>query len=113
MNFSVKNHEHLNVNKSDVSKQLKTILVIPFLLAMTLSFGQNWGKGEKGNGDTTTVTRNVGDYEGIKCAGFMDFKLVQGNEGKITLEGESNLLEFIVTEVKNGSLTIKVKNGKN
>ena len=36
-----------------------------------------------------------------------------GTEGEITIEGESNLLEHIVTEVKNGNLIVKVKNGKN
>ena len=91
---------------------LKKSLVIPFLMVISLSYGQ-WGKGEKGNGNVTTITRNLGDYDAIKCAGFMDFKLVEGNEGKITLEGESNLLEYIITEVKNGSLVVKVKTGKN
>jgi hypothetical protein len=96
-------------------KNLKTILVIPFLFVITLSYGQwGWGnKGIKGNGDVTTITRSTSDYDGIRCAGSMDFKLVKGTEGKITIEGESNLLEYIVTEVKNGSLVVKVQKGKN
>ena len=96
-------------------KNLKTILVIPFLFVITLSHGQwGWGnKGIKGNGDVTTITRSTSDYDGIRCAGSMDFKLVKGTEGKITIEGESNLLEYIVTEVKNGSLVVKVQKGKN
>lgn len=95
-------------------KNLKTILVVPFLLVITLSHAQWWGgKGIKGNGKVTTITRTTSDYDGIRCAGSMDFKLVQGTEGKITIEGESNLLEYIVTEVKNGSLVVKVQKGKN
>ena len=39
--------------------------------------------------------------------------LVAGNEGEIKLEGESNLLEYIKTEVKNGKLSIKVEKGYN
>lgn len=82
--------------------------------SITISNAQWWGgKGIKGNGDVTTITRNTGDYDGIKCGGFMDFKLVPGEEGKITIKGETNLLEHIVTEVKNGNLVVKVKNGKN
>ncbi|MFD1063775.1 head GIN domain-containing protein [Winogradskyella litorisediminis] len=96
-------------------KTLKLTFSTLFLLAITFSHAQWWssGKGIKGNGDVTTITRNVGGYDGVKCSGFMDFKLVPGTEGKITIEGESNLLEYIITEVKGGNLVIKVENGKN
>ncbi len=43
----------------------------------------------------------------------MDFILVAGEEGKITLEGEENLLKHIITEIKNGQLVVKVEKGKN
>ena len=95
-------------------KNLKFLFTLLLLSSITISNAQWWGgKGVKGNGDVTTITRNTGDYDGIKCGGFMDFKLVPGEEGKITIKGESNLLEHIITEVKNGNLVVKVKNGKN
>lgn len=95
-------------------KTLKLTFSTLFLLAIAFSHAQWWGgKGIKGNGDVTTITRNVGEYDGVKCVGFMDFKLVPGTEGKIALEGESNLLGYIETEVKGGDLIIKVQKGKN
>ena len=42
----------------------------------------------------------------VKLANDMDFKLVPGTEGKITIEAESNLIEYIIPEVKNGDLGI-------
>jgi hypothetical protein len=82
------------------------------LMFVSVTNAQTWGnKKVKGNGDITTETRNTGDYDGIKCAGTMDFILVAGNEGEIKLEGESNLLEHIVTEIKGGNLIVKVKKG--
>lgn len=87
------------------------------LLATTLMFAniinaQLWGnKKIKGNGNVVTETRTTDDYNGIKCAGSMDFVLVSGDEGKIILEGDSNLLEYIITEVKDDNLIIKVKKG--
>ena len=96
-------------------KYFKILFTLILGLAFSTSFSQGWwgnGKGVKGNGDVTTVTRNVGKYDAIACAGFMDFKLVEGSEGKITIEGESNLLEYIITEVKDGKLKVKVKKGK-
>jgi len=84
------------------------------LLLVSATNAQNWGKKKiKGNGNVTTETRTTGEYNGIKCAGSMDFILISGNEGQIKLEGESNLLEYVVTEIKNGNLIVKMKKGIN
>lgn len=92
----------------------KSILLLVAILCVSTINAQWWGgKKIKGNGNMTTETRNTGDYEGIKCAGSMDYILVAGTEGKITLEGESNLLEHIVTEIKGGNLIVKVEKGIN
>ncbi|MCK7591143.1 DUF2807 domain-containing protein [Subsaxibacter sp. CAU 1640] len=88
----------------------KSILIIAVLLVTSLSFGQ---KKVKGNGNVTTITRSTSDYDGVKCAGSFDYVLVAGEEGNIKIEGEENLLEYIVTEVKDGSLIVKVENHMN
>jgi len=88
----------------------KSILIIAVLLVTALSFGQ---KKVKGNGNVTTITRNTSNYDGVKCAGSFDYVLVAGEEGNIKIEGEENLLEYIVTEVKDGSLIVKVENHMN
>ena len=93
---------------------MKAIQLLFVLIFMgTFSAQAQWGKKIKGNGNVTTITRNTSDYDAVKCAGFMDFKIVNGTEGKITIKGESNLLEYIVTEVKNNSLIVKVEKNKN
>lgn len=91
---------------------IKKQVLLTFLccLLATTSFAQ-WKK-IKGNGTKTTVTRTTSDYDAIKCAGSMDFILVKGTEGRITLEGDENLLEHIITKVDHGVLKIKVENGK-
>ena len=92
----------------------KSILLLAAILSVSTINAQWWGgKKIKGNGKVTTETRNTGDYEGIKCAGSMDYILVAGKEGNIKLEGESNLLEHIVTEIKGGNLIVKVEKGIN
>lgn len=95
-------------------KLLKSTTVLLFLLSTTLSCAQ-WGNGKKikGNGDITTITRSTGSYEGVKAAGPMDFKLVQGKEGEISIKGDSNLMEYIETEVRYNNLVVKVKDGFN
>ena len=92
----------------------KTIILILAVCFTTVMNAQLWGnKKVSGNGDVTTIIRTTNDYDSIKCAGFMDFILVKGNEGTIKIEGEENLLEYIITEVKDNKLIIKVENGVN
>lgn len=95
-------------------KTLQSIAVLVFLLSASTSCAQ-WDKWEKvkGDGNITTETRSTGSYDGLKAAGPMDFKLVEGTEGKITIEGDANLMDYIVTEVKDGKLIVKVKKGFN
>ncbi|MBR9915260.1 MAG: DUF2807 domain-containing protein [Algicola sp.] len=90
----------------------KIICIAVILLSNTIIHAQ-WGTDKiNDNGHITTENRSTSDYEGIKCAGSFDYILVSGSEGRITLEGESNLLQHIVTEVKNGQLHIKTEKGK-
>jgi type 1 fimbria pilin len=48
----------------------------------------------------------------VKISGFFDVHLIAGSEGKITVEGESNIIEFIECKVDGNSLTIGVEKGK-
>ena len=92
----------------------KLILGMAAIMCVSVTNAQWWGsKKVKGNGEVTTETRSTGDYDGVKCAGSMDYVLVAGTEGKITIEAESNLMEYIVTEIKNNNLIVKVKKGYN
>jgi hypothetical protein len=91
---------------SIIKKQ--TVLFIAGLFFISISYAQI-SKKVKGNGNMTTITRTTSDYESIKCSGSFDFILVEGQEGQIKLEGEENLLEYIIVEVKNNILSVKVK----
>ena len=85
-------------------KKLSALLLTGLI---TLSCSAQWGKTIKGNGNNVTIERSTGDYDGIAVSGWFDVDLVSGNEGEITLQGEENLLEYIITEVKDGKLVIK------
>jgi len=89
---------------------MKKAVVTALLLAITASCSAQWGKKVKGNGKTVTITRVTEDYNAIAVSGWFDVYLIDGKEGELTLEGESNLLEYITTEVKNGKLIIKTEN---
>lgn len=82
------------------------ILIAIFLVASTIQ-AQNK---IKGNGKITSITRTTSDYDAVNFTGSFDYVLVSGTEGKIKIEGEENLLPYIISEVKNGTLHIKIEN---
>ncbi|WP_339656986.1 head GIN domain-containing protein [uncultured Maribacter sp.] len=92
---------------------MKNLSALLFTGLITLSCSAQWGKTIKGNGNNVTIERNTGDYDGIAVSGWFDVDLVSGNEGEVTLQGEENLLEYIITEVKDGKLVIKTEKGVN
>ncbi len=92
---------------------MKKIITLSLITAFTVSCTAQWGKRIKGNGNTITTDRSVGDYDAVALSGWFDVDLVDGKEGTITLEGESNLLDYVITEVKDGKLVIKTKKGVN
>jgi len=92
---------------------MKKVITLGLTLLISASCSAQWGKRIKGNGNMTNQERSVGSYDEVALAGWFDVDLVAGKEGELTLEGESNLLEYIVTDVKDGRLRIKVKKGYN
>ncbi|MDG1040867.1 MAG: DUF2807 domain-containing protein [Polaribacter sp.] len=95
---------------------MKKLILTSIVLTITLSVNaQSWWNHKKvrGNGNVISEIRKTSDYKTISSAGNFDVKLVEGTEGNITLKGEENLMSYIITEVKRGQLTIKVKKNTN
>jgi len=111
MNFSKKHHEHNKVNRIGASKKL---IIIAIVLAFTTNSNAQWfNKKVRGNGKIITKTRTVGEYEKVAVGGSFDVKLIYGEEGKLTIKIDENLLEYLVTAVEDGKLKIKWKKGIN
>ncbi len=92
---------------------MKNLGALTLVLLVTISCSAQWGKTIKGNGEKVTIDRSTGDYDAVSVSGWFDVDLVNGQEGELTLEGESNLLDYIKTEVKDGQLVIKTEKGIN
>ncbi len=91
----------------------KTILILAALLLSISTANAQWWKNDKikGNGEMTTQNRSISNYEKVTLVGSMDVELISGKEGALKVEAESNLQEYITTEVNNGVLKISVKKG--
>ncbi len=80
------------------------------ILFLTSCNAQKYGR-IKGSGNIINEIRNVGSFDKVAVSGSFDVFLVEGNEGKIDIKIEDNLLAYLVTEVDNGKLKIKWKKG--
>ncbi|CAL66828.1 head GIN domain-containing protein [Christiangramia forsetii] len=89
------------------------LLFATSLLFMATACAQWGGERVRGNGDVVTKDRNVGSYDGVQLVGSMNVELVSGSEGTLKIQAESNLQEYIKTEVKNGKLRISTEEGFN
>ena len=92
---------------------MKKLVTYSLLMLFVVTVNGQRGKKVKGNGNVVTIDRTTDDYNAVSISGWFDVDLVDGNEGKLTLKGEENLLEYIKTEVKDGKLVIKVEKGVN
>jgi hypothetical protein len=90
---------------------MKKTMVFLVALCMASTVNAQWGKKIKGNGNMVTEERTTGSYEGVAVSGWFDVELTDGKEGALTIRGEENLLEYIITEVKDGDLVIRVEKG--
>lgn len=67
-----------------------------------------------GNGEVVTKTRNISeDFDGVRGSSGLDVFLEEGSENKVVVEADSNLHEYIETEVHNGILKIRTKENIN
>jgi len=87
----------------------KNVLILFLFTCTTISFAQ-W-RTIRGNGEKTTLDRSVEAYENIKVSGSYVVTIVDGNAGSISITADENLLEYIETKVKNGTLSIRNKKG--
>lgn len=92
---------------------MKKIIAIAAFIAFSLNMNAQWWGGTKvkGDGKVITESRELGDYDGVSCAGSMKVILVSGDEGRVSIKADANLMEYIETEIEDGDLNIKIKKG--
>lgn len=64
----------------------------------------------QGSGNVTNETRNVSAFNQINSNGDMEVIVTQGNNNSVVVQGDSNLIPNIATNVNNNQLTITNNN---
>jgi hypothetical protein len=65
----------------------------------------------EGSGIEGTQTRDVGAFDKIHVSGSANIAVDVGGPQSLSLRGDDNLLEFVVTEVRGGTLHIGMRSG--
>jgi len=65
----------------------------------------------RGSGVSKTETRTVGDFRKIQVNGSCDVSVSVGSAAGLTVTADDNLLEYVVTEVRDGTLVVEMKSG--
>ncbi len=89
---------------------MKNFYCLLFFLVTTASytFGQNfWKSGIVGEGSTTSKEFSVSDFDGIRNGFACHVILTQGPTFKVTAEGQQNVLDNLILDVRDKTLTIK------
>ena len=100
----------MNINK-------KLWIVLTCLVAATLAcqviVGDAPGGGVRGSGKVASEERPVSEINKVTLAMDGEMTIQVGDEERLTVEAEDNLLPYIVTEVRNGRLLVRTQSGAN
>jgi hypothetical protein len=87
-------------------KNLRFLILIIPILAISCTVGGQIRKTVHGNHNVTKSERNAGSFTGVKASSGVDVYLSQGDRESVTVEADENLHEYIITEVKEGILHV-------
>ncbi len=62
-----------------------------------------------GSGNLVTETRQVSGFEAVVVSGRGDLVIIQDGTESVTVETDNNLMQFLVTDVRDGTLELRLK----
>jgi len=71
------------------------------------------GRRVKGNGNITTETRNVSEFDKVEVSGAVELYVSSGETQPVKIETDENLIKYIEVEQHGGTLEIKTRRGYN
>jgi hypothetical protein len=63
----------------------------------------------RGDGNISTVNQQINSFDGVHVSGMFNVFLIEGNKPHISIETDENLQEYVIAEVKNNILTLRMK----
>jgi len=90
---------------------LITLLVVT--LACSVSIGNIGFRSVRGSGNIVSEERALNDFNSVELSGIGQLTIENGDEQGLRIEAEDNLIEYIETEVRGGTLIISISERTN
>jgi hypothetical protein len=98
------------VHKTRLTNLLTTFIPVTLLLS---ACGIGFGRAVRGSGDVIEETRSVSGVSGVDLATIGELIIAVGDTESLRIEAEDNLLEYLETEVRGGTLIIETRDNVN
>lgn len=98
------------------------IFIIAVIIGITFANFFSWGKtsakifnlsvnfgGVQGSGNIQIEQRNLADFKSIDTSGVIEVQIVAQKDFSVEVEADDNLLQYIKTEVRGGTLEISTE----
>jgi hypothetical protein len=99
------NQDSLKIMKMKQKLPILSSFILVLFVVSSCIFS---GPSIKGNGNIKEETRNTGDFTEIKVSRGMNVYISQGEQTKVVVRADENLLDAIETDVKGDALNITV-----
>ncbi len=92
-----------------INRMKQKVLFLSAILISLITSSCIFSPSIKGNGNVEKQTRNVREFDEIKVSRGMNVYITQGDETKVVVEADENLLSHIETENDGGVLEISAR----
>lgn len=97
------------MNHANGSSAMKTLLAFLLVLAAVVNRTATAQNQIVGNGQIVKQQRSLGAFDKLNVRVGMRVRITEGDAATAELEGESNILEHVQTDIRNGELTVMLK----
>jgi hypothetical protein len=84
-----------------------TLRILSVLILAAVLLGGCGIRTIRGSGEVVTEERDVNGFDAVELAGMGQMIIVQGTEESLTIETDDNLMRYIETEVRGGTLVLR------
>jgi hypothetical protein len=92
---------------TDMTSRISAVLL--FLAASTFFLASC--KHRRGNGNIVTIEKSVDPFDRVEVHGAIDVYVSQGPQKPVRIEGDENLLKYILVSERGGELEVRTKSG--